>query len=344
MAAEDFGDTLRSLRGRHNLAWDGNAIDTLDSAGAIILWRVWGRRFPDRLRLSADHLAFLRQLESLPAASHASQRPSFREAYLALGSSALRWVQDVIDAIALLGGLVLTLLRLIRYPRNIPWREISANLYKGGVRAIPITALVGSLIGVVLAYLFALQLRQLGADAFIVNVLGIGIVREVGPLLTAVLVAGRSGSAMTAQLGVMRVTEEIDALAAMGIPIQRRLILPKVLALALAVPLLVLWTSAVAMIGGALCAWIQLDITPGLFFHTLPKVVPVANLWIGLAKGMAFGIAVAYTACHFGLQARPNTESLAANTTASVVVSITAVILLDAVFAIATSSIGVPSL
>ena len=151
---------------------------------------------------------------------------------------------------------------------NCPRREISANLYKSGVRAMPVTALVGFLIGVVLSYLSALQLRQFGADVFIVNILGIGIIRELGPVLVAVLVAGRSGSAMTAQLGVMRVTEEIDALATMGVPRSLRLILPKVVALAVAMPLLVLWISAIALVGGMVAAQIQLDIGYGFFFET----------------------------------------------------------------------------
>jgi phospholipid/cholesterol/gamma-HCH transport system permease protein len=161
-------------------------------------------------------------------------------------------------------------------------------------------------------------------------------------VLVALLVAGRSGSAMTAQLGVMRVTEEIDALATMGVSRSLRLVFPKVVALAFAMPLLVLWTTAIALIGGMVSAQLQLDISYGFFFHTLPKAVPAANLWIGLAKGVVFGILVALVACHFGLRVRPNTESLSANTTASVVTAITMVILADSVFAIATREIGVP--
>jgi phospholipid/cholesterol/gamma-HCH transport system permease protein len=141
----------------------------------------------------------------------------------------------------------------------------------------------------------------------------------------------------------MRVTEEIDALATMGVSRSMRLVLPKVAALAIAMPLLVLWTSAIALMGGMVSAQVQLDISYGFFIETLPKVVPVANLYIALAKGVTFGIMVALVACHFGLRVRPNTESLSANTTASVVSSITVVILVDAVFAIATRSIGLPS-
>jgi len=194
----------------------------------------------------------------------------------------------------------------------------------------------------VLSYLSALQLKNFGADVFIVNILGLGIIRELGPVLVALLVAGRSGSAMTAQLGVMRVTEEIDALATMGVSRSLRLVFPKVVALAIAMPLLTLWTTAIALLGGMVSAQLQLDISYGFFLQTLPRAVPAANLWIGLTKGLVFGVLVALVACHFGLRVRPNTESLSANTTASVVTAITLVIIADAIFAVATRNIGLP--
>jgi phospholipid/cholesterol/gamma-HCH transport system permease protein len=149
---------------------------------------------------------------------------------------------------------------------------------------------------------------------------------------------------MTAQLGVMRVTEEIDALATMGVSSSLRLVLPKVVALAVVTPLLVLWATALALLGGMLAAELQLGIGIGYFIETLPKAVPVVNLWIGLVKGAVFGLAIALIACHFGLRVKPNTESLSANTTAAVVTAITVVIFIDAVFAVALRGVGVPKL
>ncbi|CAB1369486.1 MlaE family ABC transporter permease [Denitratisoma oestradiolicum] len=324
--------------------WHCLEVDALDSAGAVLIRRSWGDSRPARLEARDEHIHLFDHLDEV-AHKPVSVMPVTLATYLA----ALRRFLDhfrerLADMLAMLGQFALDLLHLLRHPGDMPWREISANLYKTGFLALPITTLVGFLIGVVLSYLFALQLRQLGAEALIVNVLGLGIVREVGPVLTAVLVAGRSGSAVTAQMGVMRVTEEIDALAAMGVPVGLRVVLPKVLALSITMPLLVLWTSAVALLGGILSAWWQLDIGYDLFLDLLPKVVPIANLWIGQAKGVAFGLAVALTACYFGLRVKPNTESLSANTTASVVISITAVILADAVFAVLTRGVGVPRL
>ena len=166
------------------------------------------------------------------------------------------------------------------------------------------------------------------------------IVRELGPLLAAILVAGRSGSSMTAQLGVMRVTEELDAMLVMGLPHGFRLIMPKVLALAIAMPLLVIWTDAVALAGGMIAAKVELGLSPIYFLQKLPSAVPIANYWIGLGKGLVFGSLIALVACHFGLRIKPNTESLGEGTTISVVTAITVVILADAVFAIVFSDVG----
>lgn len=323
--------------------WDLRGIGSLDSVGAMMLWRAWGHRFPDNLVTRDDLEPVFARLYAAGKLKETGPEPKQPWAWVvAVGSLSLRLWRHIADFTGLIGQLVLDLLHVARRPGEGPWRETSANLYKSGVRAMPVTALVGFLIGIVLSYLSALQLKNFGADIFIVNILGMGIIRELGPVLVAVLVAGRSGSAMTAQLGVMRVTEEIDALATMGVSRSLRLVFPKVAALALALPLLVLWTSAIALMGGMVSAQLQLDISYGFFVETLPKVVPVANLYIALAKGVVFGVMVALVACHFGLRVRPNTESLSANTTASVVTAITVVILVDAVFAVATRNIGMP--
>lgn len=323
--------------------WNCLGMEAMDSTGAMLLWRAWRRTLPAQLLATPGQQRMFGRIAAAdrePAVALPPRSPL--ESLITLGGSALRVGRQLQDATALIGQLLLDLVHLGRHPRELPRREIFANLYKSGVRAMPVTALVGFLIGIVLSYLSALQLKQFGAGVFIVNILGLGIIRELGPVLVAVLVAGRSGSAMTAQLGVMRVTEEIDALTAMGVSRSLRLVLPKVLALALVMPLLVLWATAMALLGGMMSAQIQLDISYGFFLDTLPKAVPVANLWIGLTKGFVFGILVALVACHFGLRVRPNTESLSANTTASVVTAITVVILVDAIFAIATRHMGLP--
>ncbi len=245
-----------------------------------------------------------------------------------------------LEMLELFGQLLIDAVAVARQPLLRPWREFSANVYRIGAQALAITALVGFLIGVVLSYLSAEQLRLVGADVFIVNILGIGIIRELGPVVCSILVAGRSGSAITAQLGVMRVTEELDALSVMGISRTMRLILPKVAAIAVALPLLVLWTSGVALVGGAMSASAELGMSFQQFFTGLPAAVPAINLWLGVGKGVVFGVLIALIACHFGLRIEPNTESLAAGTTRSVVTSITAVIVADAILAVVFSDVG----
>ncbi|MDE2599342.1 MAG: ABC transporter permease [Rhodocyclaceae bacterium] len=332
---------LAALAKRAGTSWDCTGIEAFDSAGALLLWRTWGRRLPGAISLRPEHRRIFERLAAADQCPAPAGEPRLSYAWIRkLGDGAFKLQAHLVDFVALTGQVALNLVYLCRHPAELPRREISANLFKAGVRAMPVTALVGWLIGVVLSYLSSLQLRQFGADVFIINILGLGIIRELGPLLVAILIAGRTGSAMTAQLGVMRVTEEIDALNVMGVQRSLRLIFPKVAALAVVMPLLVVWTTAAALLGGMLAAQIQLDISAPFFFQTLPKAVPIGNVWIALSKGLVFGIAVALVACHFGMRVKPNTESLSANTTSSVVTAITVVILLDAVFAIVTRNVG----
>ena len=322
--------------------WDLQAISRLDSAGAILLWRVWGRRWPASLEVPVLHRTALERAAAIPIDRRSAPRPQRFAWVSALGALVLAAASNLRDVVALIGQLLLDCGHLLAHPGEFPWREFSANLFKSGAQALPVTALVGFLIGVVLSFLSSLQLKTFGADIYIVNLLGISIIRELGPVIVAVLVAGRSGSAMTAQIGVMRVTEEIDALATMGISRSLRLIFPKVLALSLAMPLLVVWCAAAGIIGGMVSANLEMGLSYGYFIDALPKVVPVANVWIGIGKGFFFGLVIALIACHFGLKVRPNTESLSAKTTTSVVTAITVVIIVDAIFALLTRNVGMP--
>ena len=327
-----------------NPTWDLSAVSRLDSLGAVVLWQAWGRRWPESLVVTLEQRGILERAAAI-SPRLATHPPASVLAWLArLGQLVLSAGKNVRDMIALIGQLALDIAYLFAHPRDIPWREFSATLYKSGAVALPVTALVGFLIGVVLSYLSSLQLKTFGADIFIVNLIGISVIRELGPVIVAVLVAGRSGSSMTAQIGVMRVTEEIDALATMGVSRTLRLVLPKVVALALAMPLLVVWCAASGVIGGMVSANLEMDLAYGYFIDMLPKVVPVANLWIGIGKGFFFGLLIALVACHFGLKVRPNTESLSSRTTSSVVTAITVVIIVDAVFAVLTRRIGMPGM
>jgi phospholipid/cholesterol/gamma-HCH transport system permease protein len=258
-----------------------------------------------------------------------------------MGEAVLRAGDHMKSFVGLVGQLALNLLRLARAPHEGPWRDFSGHLYRIGAMAMPITALVGFLIGVVLAYLTSQQLKQFGADAYIVNILGIALIRELGPMLAAILIAGRSGSSITAQIGVMRVTDELDAMRVMGISHSFRLVMPRAIALAVAMPLISVWTTLCALAGGMLAADVALGITPTFFMTALPEAVHVNNLVLATIKSVVFGLLIALVGCHFGLRVEPNTQSLGEGTTASVVTSITVVILVDALFAVLFDNVGV---
>jgi phospholipid/cholesterol/gamma-HCH transport system permease protein len=323
-------------------AWDLSSVGLLDAVGAQLLWQYWEQKIPPGTALTPGQQALFEILANHPIKPALEKAPTDRLAWVvAIGTGLFVLAEHGQKFLGLLGGFMLDFAKLLRHPFRGPWREISAQVYRVGTQALGITALVGFLIGVVLSYLSAQQLAVFGAGQFIVKLLGIATVRELGPVLAAILVAGRSGSSITAQIGVMRVTQELDAMQVMGISHGQRLILPRVIALAIAMPLLVLWTDALALLGGMIAAKFELDLSMHWFFGQLPDAVGITNYKITLIKGVTFGVWIALIACHFGLRIEPNTESLGRGTTASVVTAITGVILIDALYAILFNEMGI---
>ena len=329
--------------------WDLRDVQRLDHTGAQLLWNTWGRQWPQTLHALPAQRAMLERVARFTVSPPAPVQRSFVQAlwrrivlrFLHFGELLLHALDHTRDLIRLVGQLLLDIIRLVRKPGDGPWRDVSGHLYSIGATALPITALVGFLIGVVLAYLVSQQLRQFGADAFIVDLLGISLIRELGPVLAAILIAGRSGSAITAQIGVMRVTEELDAMQVMGIRQGFRLVMPRAMAMAIAMPLITVWTTVAALLGGMLAADLVIGITPAFFASALPKAVQISNLGLAVGKSMVFGLLIAIIGCHYGLRVKPNTESLGQGTTASVVTSITLVILVDALFAVVFKDVGI---
>ena len=321
------------------LTWDLTQITDLDDAGAV--WLARALRHAASIEVAPRHKEMLRQASEgllIPREPERARDPL--AAIVAVGAGGVNFARHLVDGVAMLGQLVLDACMLVRRPRDIPFLELSAGVFRSGVTALPVTMLVGFLVGIVLTYLSALQLQRYGADLLVINIVGVGVVRELGPMLASIIAAGRSGSAITAQLGVMRVTEEIEALSVMGISVTARLVLPKVVALAVAMPLVAFCTDMAALAGGMLVSRFTLGITPAAFLEALPRAVEVVNFWIGIGKSGAFGFAVAFVACHYGLRVLPNTDSLAVGVTRSVVSSITCVIILDAFFAILLRNVG----
>jgi len=333
-------DLRRALPRGPQQGWDLRQADQLDHVGAQLLWDHWGQQWPEQLDLLPAQRAILERVAQFTTRRPAHARPGLWALYLAFGGALLRALGHLRGFVRLIGQLTLDLRELARAPHHGPWRDFSGHLYRIGATALPVTALVGGLIGVVLAYLTAQQLRQFGADAYIVDILGVSLVRELGPMLAAILIAGRSGSAITAQIGVMRVTDELDAMRVMGISHTYRLVMPRAMALSIAMPLIAGWTTICGLVGGMVAADLSLGISPIFFVKALPSAVSVPNLTLGMSKSVVFGILIALIGCHFGLRVQPNTQSLGQGTTASVVTAITVVILVDALFAILFSQVG----
>lgn len=325
-------DQLQRLLNEHQKAdLDLTAVAHFDSAAALVLWNHWNRSLPDGAILSDKQRMLFDRIRAAPPPLP-SRLP--RKEIRRKTTPDRNWGSLMIGLLETFGQLLIDCAYVLRNPRALPMREISAACYRTGVTGLPITTVVGFLIGIVLSYLSSLSLRDFGAESFLPMVMGIGVLRELGPLLTAIVLAGRSGSAITAGIGAMRLTQELDALAALGISQSLRLVLPRTVALTLMTPLLTVCTNAAALLGGLVAGWVELDISPEAFLMGLRHDVPISDMWIGLFKSLTFGGAVAVIACYFGLSAKANTQSLATNTTRSVVLAISVIILLDALFAI----------
>ena len=228
---------------------------------------------------------------------------------------------------------------LIR-PQKVPWAGISREIYEIGVKGIGIVALVGSLIGIVIGYLAGLQLQGFALRSYLVFIIGISVLRELGPMLAAILVAGRSGSAITAELGVMKIRGEIDALRAMGVDPVYRLLFPRLVALAVVMPLLVGWSDFFGLASGLGAAALTLHTSFPALVRALPQIVPIVNLWFGVIKGLCFGVIIGLVATHLGWEVRADAGSLGQETTRSVVLAITLVIALDALAAVLFQRVG----
>lgn len=240
-----------------------------------------------------------------------------------------------------MGQLVLTMGHHLFSPHKIRWTSLIYHMEQTGVRAVPIVALLSFLIGMVLAYMTASQLALFGAQIFVVTLLEVASFREMGGLLTAILVAGRSGSAFTAQIGAMVAGQEVDAMRSMGFDPMAVLVVPRISALVIMLPVLTLVADLMSLAGGMVALWASMDITPSVFIHTLQESINLRHLYVGLLKAPFFALVIGCTGCSLGFQVTGSAESVGRLTTKAVVESIFLVILIDALFALFFSTIGV---
>jgi len=229
---------------------------------------------------------------------------------------------------------------VVSRPKRFRWNAVVQRFDVVGVRALGIIGLMSFLIGIVVAQQGAVQLAQFGAEVYTINLIGRITVRELGVLMTAIMVAGRSGSAFAAQIGTMKITEEIDAMRTIGVSPVEALVLPRLMAAVLMMPLLAFWAMLTALLGGGIFVWLDLQIPPLTYIQRLQEVTPLTDLWIALIKAPVFGFIIALAGCFQGMLVQGNSEEVGSRTTTAVVQSIFLVIVLDAIFAVFFSSIG----
>jgi phospholipid/cholesterol/gamma-HCH transport system permease protein len=330
--------------GDGELVIDASAVTAMDTSGAWLLHRTI-RALEARGRavrvqgLRPEFDALLRLVISRAPAARAPAAAA--PGMLArIGRQAWDSVLGGFGLLTFLGEVAVALARALAQPRRIRWRPILYNVQTGGFEALPITGLLSFLLGIVIAYQGAEQLRRIGANIYIADLVGLSMVRELSPLITAIIVAGRSGSAYTAQIGTMKVTEEIDALRTVGVAPMDQLVLPKMLALIVALPLLTVYTDVMGVLGGMIMARAQLDVSFLTFLDRLDEAVSLKSYLIGIGKAPVFAAIIALVGCYQGFQVTGSAESVGRQTTVSVVQSIFLVILSDALFSIAFSWLG----
>jgi len=332
---------------KEELIVDGARIQALDTVGAwvlqALLQRLRGEGSTVQVRDLSPAQARLLEVVTRQIADQAvtsvrtEDRPPTMLEYI--GRSAEAAFGQAVALLGFVGETALAFAGCIRHPARFRWRPILFNIRSAGFEALPIVGLLSFLLGIVVAYQGADQLRQYGANIFVADLVGLSMLREFAPLITAIIIAGRSGSAYAAQIGTMAVTEEIDAMRTIGIAPQELLVLPKIIALMIALPLLTVFADVLGVFGGMLMAQAQLGVSYGEFLDRFVKAVSTTAYLVGSGKAPAFAAIIAVIGCFQGFRTKGGADSVGRQTTRSVVQSIFLVIVVDALFSIAFSAL-----
>lgn len=326
---------------------DGSQVQALDTAGAWVLQKMLMRlrkegsnvtvrglqpRFSKLLDVVAEQVA-----EQANSPAPATEKPP--GALERVGRSTAAFYEQSIALLSFVGESASALAGSFAHPSKIRWRPVLFNIRRDGFDALPIVGLLSFLLGIVVAYQGADQLKQYGANIFVADLVGLSMLREFAPLITAIIIAGRSGSAYAAQIGTMTVTEEIDAMRTIGIAPLELLVLPKIVALIIAVPLLTVFADVLGVFGGMLMAQAQLGVTYADFLDRFVKAVSVTSFLVGIGKAPVFGLIIAVVGCFQGFRTKGGADSVGRQTTRAVVQSIFLVIVADALFSVAFSAL-----
>jgi phospholipid/cholesterol/gamma-HCH transport system permease protein len=324
------------------LVADISGVERMDTVGAWLIYKLSRDRGAEVVGASEDHASLLEQVAKAdkPVKVRRDRTPAFTRVLTQMGEATAGVGRTLYGLLGFFGGLLVALWSVITHPRRFRLNAVVQHFEQVGVHALVIIGLMSFLVGIVIAQQGAVQLRQFGAELFTINLVGRSAIKELGILMTAIMVAGRSGSAFAAQIGSMKLSEEVDAMRTIGVSPMEALVLPRVLATVLLMPVLGFYASVFAVIGGGIFCWLDLGIPPVTFVQRLREVVPMTDLWQMLIKAPVFGLIVAMAGCFQGLQVEGSAESVGLRTTAAVVQAIFLVIVLDAFFAVFFTSIG----
>jgi phospholipid/cholesterol/gamma-HCH transport system permease protein len=327
---------------------DLGAIEALDTVGAWLVLRLERALAAKGAEVTIENLAS--ELEPLlqqagkgaaPVPPPRPRGPAFGHGLAALGAATIELLQTTLGHLGFLGLVTVTAARALRHPRRVRVIALVAHMQRAGVSALPIVGLLSFLVGIVMVYQGADQLRRFGAEIYTVNLVGVGFLREMGVLLAAIIIAGRSGSAFTAEIGAMQVDEEIDALRTLGLDPIEVLVLPRLFALVLVMPLVTFFADMTGLLGGAILCWLVLGLPLPVFLQQLHDALTVWYFWLGIIKAPFFAAAIALVGCREGLVVELSAESLGLHTTRAVVHSIFLVIVIDAAFSVLFSALGI---
>jgi phospholipid/cholesterol/gamma-HCH transport system permease protein len=315
----------------------------MDTAGA---WFVLDLAQQAKAEITGASAAQAQLIETVrqnlpPKDADAKPQAQLLDQFDRLGRNVMRAAGNALEMLSFFGQVIATIGHVIRHPRALRLTSVVHHCQQVGLQAVPIVVLMAFLIGVVLAFQGSAQLRQFGAEVFVVDLIAISILRELGILLTAIIVAGRSGSAFTAAIGSMKMREEIDALRTLGLDPVAILIVPRVLALVVMLPALGLIANMAGLLGGALMSWVELDVSPAVFHARLVSNTDVWHFNVGMIKAPFFALIIGVIGCHHGMKVGGDAESLGRQTSASVVMAIFMVIVADALFSIFFAIVGV---
>jgi phospholipid/cholesterol/gamma-HCH transport system permease protein len=322
---------------------DLGGVTAIDTVGAWICYRttcVTGAKIVNADDVATRLIDALRQVDDGDPIEEPKRLPVWLRVPEKVGEAVTGLGIGFVGVLGFIGEMILAAGTLIMHPGRIRTRALVHQMELVGVNALAIVGLMSFLVGIVITQQGAAQLRQFGADIYTVNLVGRLTLRELGILMTAIMVAGRSGSAFAAEIGTMKLTEEVDAMRTIGVGPMEVLILPRIMATVLMMPLLGVYSAVIGIIGGAFLAQFTLGIPFLTFLLRIREVVPTYDIWVGLIKGPVFGLIVALAGCYQGMQVRDNAEEVGKRTTAAVVLAIFTVIVLDAFFAVFFTEVG----